>query len=408
MCAFSLQKSARQFKYTVAVICCVIATGSQLVRADSTNTVAMDLTWAERMAQTTMLDHPEAWKMRKSDGEYRWAYTQGLVLTAIETLYHKTQKRHYFDYIQAYADHYIDAEGNIATFKMDEFNIDSINAGKILFNLYSATKSKKYLNAMMLLRKQLDWHPRTSDGVFWHKLKYPWQIWLDGLYMAAPFYAQYETQLGDPHQLADVVRQFTVSEQKLRESNTGLLYHGWDESRIQQWADKDSGLSPSFWSRSLGWYAMALVDTLDYIPPDHPQRPTLINILKRLIDALIPYQHSSGLWYQVTDQIERSGNYPEASATAMFTYAIAKGVRKQYLPSDYRKYADRAFKGLTSKLMDVEVDGRLRLRQICRSAGLGGEPYRDGTFDYYIHTDIVTNDAHGVGAFILAAVEMEY
>ena len=365
--------------------------------------------WAERMALTVISDHPEAWKMRKSDGAYRWAYTQGLVLYGMERLYRKDGDERYYEYIKAYVDHYVDEDGVIRTFEIDQFNIDSINAGKLLFYLYERTKDKRYLKAIKSLRHQLDWHPRTTEGGFWHKRKYPWQMWLDGLYMGAPFYAQYEVTFGDIKQLDDVVKQFVLSESKTRDAKTGLLYHGWDESKIQRWADKDTGLSPSFWSRAMGWYMMALVDTLDYLPEAYSGRRSLIDILNRLTTALVKYQDTTGLWYQVTDQGDRKGNYLEASSSSMFVYAIAKGVRKGYLPGKYKVVAEKGFKGITKHLVDVDSKtGKMRLKQICRSAGLGGDPYRGGSFEYYVNTDIVVNDAHGTGAFILAAAEMGF
>jgi unsaturated rhamnogalacturonyl hydrolase len=400
---------------TTATVCASVffCTFGLIVWAQSNDAVAglstrtEKASWAERMALTVIEEHPEAWRMRKTDGRYRWAYTQGLVLFGMEKLYRETGDERYYHYIKAYVDHYVSSNGAIETFTIDEYNIDSINSGKLLFLLYEKSGDQRYLKALKTLRRQLDWHPRTTEGGFWHKLKYPWQIWLDGLYMAAPFYTQYEITFGNVERLDDVVKQFVLSESKTRDSKTGLLYHGWDESRVQRWANEDTGLSANFWSRSMGWYAMALVDTLDYFPNQRPDRQVLIDILKRLADALSRFQHASGLWHQVTDQPDRKGNYLEASASSMFVYSFAKAVRKGYLPADYKVVAEKGFQGLIDDLIKVNPeDGRLRLTQICRGAGLGGHPYRDGSFEYYVNTDIVTNDAHGTGAFILAAVEM--
>jgi unsaturated rhamnogalacturonyl hydrolase len=365
-----------------------------------------NLSWAERMSLTLIKAHPEAWSMRKSDGEYRWAYTQGLVLTGMERLYKKNGDERLYHYIKGYADYHVREDGTIPSVAIDEYNIDSVSPGKLLFFLYEKTRDPRYLKAIKFQRSQLDWHPRTTEGGFWHKLKYPWQMWLDGLYMGEPFYAQYETTYGDPAKLTDVVNQFVLSESKTRDPKTGLLYHGWDESRVQRWANPETGLSPHFWSRALGWYAMALVDTLDFFPQDHPQRQTLIDIYTRLIDALLPYQHKSGLWYQVTIHGKREGNYLEASSSSMFAYAIAKGVRMGYLPEKYRAVADKTYDGLIRELVKVDKDGNVLLRSICRSAGLGGKPYRDGSYEYYISEPRDTNDAHGTGAFIIASVEL--
>jgi len=362
---------------------------------------------AELLAGQHMKRFPEPWIMRKSDGAYAWSYTHGLVLLGIERLFDQTGNAAYADYIQAYADHFIGADGTIGTFAMTEFNIDSILAGRILFLLYRRTGDERYRLAMGSLRQQLDWQPRTHSGGFWHKLKYPWQIWLDGLYMAQPFYAQYESTLGhDPAAFDDIVSQFVVIEQKTRDAETGLLYHAWDESALQPWADPATGRSPGFWSRAMGWYAMALVDTLEYLPEGHEGRARLTGILTRLVDALIPFQDKTGLWYQVPDQGAREGNWLEASGSAMFVYAIAKGVRLGLLDAAYANTAKKGFAGLLEHIVSTDADGTVHVNDVCRSAGLGGVPYRDGSYDYYVSTDRVSDDAHGIGAFLLAASEL--
>lgn len=366
-----------------------------------------DSSTALRLANQHMERFPDPWLMRKSDGEYRWSYTHGLVLLGIEQLFRQTGDDAYSDYVQTYADHFIDDEGNIDTFSITEFNIDSINAGRMLFFLFERTKDPRYKLAMDQLREQLAWQPRTHTGGFWHKLKYPWQIWLDGLYMGQPFFANYEKLFGnDPAVYDDIVSQFVVIEQKTRDPNTGLLYHGWDESALQSWADPVTGLSPGFWSRAMGWYAMALVDTLEHLPEGHDGHEKLVGILSRLIDALIPFQHESGLWYQVPDKGASEGNWLEASGSSMFTYAIAKGVRLGVLGGDYAVFAKQGYAGLLGQIISTDEDGTIHVNDVCRSAGLGGTPYRDGSYEYYVSTDRVRDDAHGIGAFLLAAAEM--
>lgn len=361
----------------------------------------------ELLASQHMERFPDPWLMRKSDGEYAWSYTHGLVLLGMEQMFRQSGDETYARYIQAYADHFIDTDGNINTFRVTEFNIDSINAGKMLFFLFERTGDERYRLAMDKLRKQLEWHPRTHSNGFWHKRKYPWQIWLDGLYMAQPFYGQFEKLYGnDPGVFDDIVNQFVVIELKTRDAKTGLLYHGWDESALQAWADPDTGLSPGFWSRAMGWYAMAIVDTLEHLPEGYEGRSTLSEILTRLVDALRPYQHDSGLWYQVPDQGNREGNWLEASGSAMFTYSIAKGVRLGLLEGEYMSIATKGYNGLLNQIISMDADGMIHVNDICRSAGLGGVPYRDGSYEYYISTDRVSDDAHGIGSFLLAASEM--
>ncbi len=364
------------------------------------------LKWSERMALTLMKHHPEAYQIDDKT-EPKWDYVHGLVLTSFEALYKKTNDQAYFDYIKNYADATIDSLGTIPSYKFENFNIDMIEAGNVLFYLYDKTKEEKYLIAMQLLRKQLEEHPRTSEGGFWHKKIYPSQMWLDGLYMGSPFYTKYTVIFENGRNLDDVAKQFELIQKHARDEKTGLLYHGWDESKAMDWANKETGTSPNFWSRSLGWYAMALVDVLDYFPKDHPKQSELVSYLNQLATALTNQQHESGLWYQVTDMGDREGNYLEATGSAMFAYALAKGVNKCYLPKEYMQVANNAFDGLTRELVKVSDEGDVIITQACAVAGLGGNPYRDGSFDYYINERKKDNDPKATGPFILAALELD-
>lgn len=337
-----------------------------------------------------------------------WSYTYGLVLLGFQRLYQETGNEAYLNYAKTWVDSLIDENGNIKDYVIYEFNIDDINAGKLLFMFYEQTQDPRYLKAMQQLRQQLDWQPRTREGGFWHKRIYPWQMWLDGLYMGSAYLAQYAHTFGeDSAVFDDIALQFTLIESKTRDEKTGLLFHGWDESRLQQWADQETGLSQQFWSRAMGWYAMALVDTLEVMPADHGKRQQLLDIFKQLMNALKPWQQASGIWLQVTDQVGREGNYEEASGTAMFAYAIAKGVRLGYLTKDWTSIAQKAFDGLTEELIITDSDtGQVHLTNICGSAGLGGNPYRSGSFEYYVNEAKVTDDAHGIGPYILAGIEL--
>ena len=261
---------------------------------------------------------------------------------------------------------------------------------------------------MKLLRKQISEQPRTTDGGFWHKKRYPNQMWLDGLYMGEPFYAQYTTTFENGKQLNDVAKQFELIQKHAIDSKTGLLYHAWDESKLMAWANKENGKSPNFWSRSIGWYAMALVDALDYFPKNHPKRKVLIGYLNSLAAALDKAKDEKfGLWYQVTDQGNREGNYLESSGSSMFIYALAKGVNKGYLPAKYKEIANNSFKSLTSQLIITKEDGEITITQACAVAGLGGNPYRDGSYSYYVNERKKDNDPKATGPFILAALELD-
>ena len=368
-------------------------------------TISDSLKWSERMALSEMKRYPEAWQIDDTE-KPKWDYVHGLVLTGFEQLYEETGDKKYYDYIKGYADTLIDSTGTIDTYKFENYNIDMINAGKLLFALYEDTKDEKYLKAMQLLRKQIEEQPRTNAGGFWHKKIYPNQMWLDGLYMGTPFYAHYTVKFEDGKNMDDIAKQFEVIQKYALDEKTGLLYHGWDESKEQKWADKTTGTSPNFWSRSLGWYSMALVDVLDYFPKEHPKHQELVIYLNNLAEAVVKVQHESGLWYQVPDMGDREGNYLEASGTAMFAYSLAKGVNKGYLPEKFREPANKAFDGMTRDLIIVDEDGEITITQACAVAGLGGDPYRDGSYEYYVNERKKDNDPKATGPFILAALEL--
>lgn len=363
-------------------------------------------TAAEQVASTVMDSLQEAWA--KPDARRRWSYEQGVFLKGLEGLWMNTADGRYFRFMQELMDHFVKDDGTIQTYQISEYNIDNINNGKILLLLYQVTGQDKYRQAAALLREQLKTHPRTSEGGFWHKQIYPAQMWLDGLYMGEPFYAEYAALFHEDAAFDDIARQFVLMETHSRDAKTGLLYHGWDESRKQRWADPVTGRSPNFWGRAMGWYAMALVDTLDYFPENHPQRKTLIDILGRLAGGVAKYQDAkSGLWYQVVDKPTGKGNYFEASASCMFAYALAKGVRQGYLPASYMKVADNAYQGILNQFVKADAAGRMNLEGTVGVAGLGGNPYRDGSYDYYLSEKVVTNDLKGVGAFLMASNEVE-
>lgn len=370
-------------------------------------TISSDLPWSERMAQSIMLRNPEAW-MTDFREEPRWTYTNGLVLSAILKVGEASGKDKYVDYAKSYADTLISATGEIRDYHFHDFNIDNVNPGKLVFSLYKITGDERYKVVLNTLRRQLQWQPRTTEGGFWHKLIYPWQMWLDGLYMGSPFYAEYGQYFNEPTAFDDVARQFILMEKNARDPQTGLLYHGWDESHSQRWANPETGQSPCFWGRAMGWYLMALTDALAFFPEDHPKRAELEAILLRSAEAVAKYQDpQTGLWYQVLNQGDRAGNYLEATASSMFVYAFCKGTAAGYLPQSFQAKAEKGYQGILDNLLEVTPTGEVHLNQCCAVAGLGGKPYRDGTYEYYINEQVRSNDAKGTGPFILASLEFE-
>lgn len=366
--------------------------------------------WSQRMVATMMIVNKDSVAYAKEGKGAHWDYEMGLLLKAIEQVWYRTGDARYFNYIQKVMDQNITADGTIRTFKMEDYNIDNVTPGRALLTLYqqSLPNKEKYKKAADLLRKQLSQQPRTKEGGFWHKKRYPNQMWLDGLYMGEPFYAEYSAVFNEPQNFDDIVNQFVWMERNARDEKTGLLYHAWDESREQKWADPKTGKSPNFWSRAIGWYGLALVDVLDYMPQNHPRRGELITILNRLAPAIVKFQDpKSGAWYQVTDRMGDKGNYLEASGSCMFVYTLAKGVRMGYLPASMMQYAKKGYDGVLKNFISTDEAGLIHLEKTVLVGGLGGTPYRDGSYEYYLSEKIRQDDLKGVGPFIMASVEME-
>ena len=366
----------------------------------------LDKLWSVRMAKSEMARYPLAWQYEGKTP--RWGYHQGVVFKALLDMWQYTEDPQYYNYAHLYADSVINKDGTIKTYSMESYNIDLVNAGKILFPIYAQTKEAKYSVAIQTLRNQMRKQPRTSEGGFWHKKRYPNQMWLDGLYMGAPFLAQYARDFEENALFDDVVNQLVLIAKHTYDPRTGLYYHAWDESREQKWANKETGQSPNFWGRSIGWYAMALVDVLDYLPDDHPGRKEIVKIIQQMAVGIVEYQEDrSGVWYQVVDQGGRKGNYEESSASSMFVYFLYKAVRHGYLPESYRAAADKGYAGLLKTFIREDADGHISLTKSCAVAGLGGDPYRDGSYEYYVGEPVRDNDPKGVGPFIWASIEHE-
>ncbi len=355
--------------------------------------------WSVWMADSVLSKFPQL--------RNRWAYDYGVVCKGMEKVYELTGDRRYFDYIESNMNYFLLDDGSIRYYDLQAYNLDYINNGKSLLYLYKRTKNKRYEQAVHLLKKQLDEHPRTTEGGFWHKKVYQNQMWLDGLYMAQPFYAEYINQFAEEKNYGDVIKQFQLINKHLRDSDSHLLYHGWDEKRECFWADKETGRSANFWGRSVGWYACALVDTLDYLDDD-TDRNVLIGMIIDLAEALVKVQsQKNGVWYQVLDKENCYGNYPEASCSCMFTYFILKSVRKGYISNNYFENAKKAYYGIIREFIEVDENALLNLKGTVYVSGLGGDKLRDGSYDYYISEPKQVNNLLGIGAFLMASSEME-
>lgn len=374
-----------------------------------TPTVAQEIRWSEWMANSVMSRQPDTLKVPHKKYA-QWNYEQGLVLKALEKVWINNRDPHLLAYIKKNSDYFIDETGNIRTYKKEDFNLDNIAPGKILLTLYNQDfpDKAKYRLAAERLWEQLLEQPKTKEGGYWHKKIYPWQIWLDGLFMAEPFAAEYASLFNHPEHFEQIALQFELVEKYMVDHQTGLIYHGYDESKSQKWANTETGLSPHFWGRAIGWYAMALVDVLDYFPENHPGRSTLIAGLNRLAPVIEAYQDTkTGLWYQIIDMAGREGNYLEASVSCMFVYALAKGIRRAYIPDRFKGTALKGYEGILQEFVKKEVDDTISLTGTVTVGGLGGNPYRDGSYEYYLSEPVKTNDLKGTGAFILASTEIE-
>ncbi|MDR2474996.1 MAG: glycoside hydrolase family 88 protein [Bacteroidales bacterium] len=358
-----------------------------------------------RMADSEMKRNPESWMLDFSE-KPKWNYCHGLVLLAIQKTFDKTGDRKYYDYVKSYVDTMLMNNGlEISTYRVDNYNIDHINPGRILYPLLKETNDSVYKNALELLRSQMLTHPRTSEGGFWHKQIYPCQMWLDGIYMASPFLTEYGKTFNEPALFDEVAHQITLIAQKTYSPKTGLYYHGWDEKREQSWADPETGLSPNFWSRSIGWYCMALVDVLEFLPETHPKRPEIIKILQNLAAALDKYRDpKTGMWYQVTDKIDADGNYLESTGSIMFIYAWIKGSQNGWLDRSFLEKGKAAYEQFVKQFVVNDPDGTVSILKCCSVAGLGGKGNRNGSFEYYISEPVRDNDPKATGPFIMTSL----
>ncbi|MCR4033690.1 MULTISPECIES: glycoside hydrolase family 105 protein [Flavobacterium] len=341
----------------------------------------------------------------------KWNYTNGLVALANQKLYDYTKNQKYWDYGLSYAEQLIDKDGNIqGGYEIDKYSLDLINSGKILFDIYKKTNDSRYKIAMDVLHKQLEGHPRNSDGGYWHKKSYPWQMWLDGVYMADPFSAQYGQVFNNPKAIDDAILQAELIQKHTFDAKTGLNFHGYDEKRVQFWANKTTGTSSHIWGRAQGWYCMALVDILDFVPENHPKRKDLIKIVQKVFDAVLKAQDSkTGVWWQVMDQPGRKGNYLESTCSTMFVYSFTKAYNKGYVGKKFLKSAQKGFNGIQKEFIKDNTDGTISITKCCAVAGLGGKnpEDRNGSFEYYISEPIREDDAKAVGPYILAGIELQ-
>jgi len=360
--------------------------------------------WSVRMAETVMSQADSL--IRYVDGRPKWAYDVAFLGMAIDRL--GTVDPKYSRYMEDWVNYFVRDDGSVIDYRLEEYNLDRIFPGRNLLTVYRRNPQDKYKIALDNFIEQLKTHPKTNSGGYWHKKIYPWQMWLDGIFMGSTYMVQYASEFDKPEWYDVAANQAIMIYEKTLDPASGLLRHAWDESREQRWCDPETGQSLYPWSRAMGWYTLALLDMLDYLPADHPQRDRLITILQLTCEALLKVRdQETGIWYQVLNHGGREGNYLEGSGSAMFTYVFAKGARLGYLDAKYRQVAEKSFEGIINELVTVDENGMVTIKDICGGCGLGGNPYRDGSYEYYINEKRFDNDTKGVAPFILAAIELD-
>jgi unsaturated rhamnogalacturonyl hydrolase len=351
------------------------------------------LQWAEKACAALM----KKFAPEQLPPEGRWHYHQGVFLLGMERCWKETNQAGYFEYIKEWVDRFIQPDGSISDYNSDE--LDDIQPGILLFDLWEQTGDERYRKALQTL---VSWFPSwklNAEGGFWHKTRYPNQMWLDSMYMAGPLGIRYGRVFGESAFYDLLVRQALLMEEHLKDPKTGLFYHGWDQSKQAPWADPETGCAPEFWGRALGWYPAALLDMLEYLPETHPEHRRLQGIVSATLAAIVKYQDpASGLWYQVLDKGDRPDNWLETSCSCLFAYSIAKAVRMGYLQEEYLQYAWKAYRGVIERL-SFDAAGEVVISDICVGTGIGD-------YAHYIARPRSENDLHGTGAFILMCVEM--
>ncbi|HXM34161.1 MAG TPA: glycoside hydrolase family 88 protein [Pyrinomonadaceae bacterium] len=354
--------------------------------------------WSKAMVESTMKRFPTAQDLGS------WGYAKSLYLYGSYLVWRRTGDKRYLQYLRDWVDSHIDGEGNF--FNADKegkrteikfTNLDSMYPGNLVLVVYQETKEAKYKIAADKIRKRFDTYKRTSDGGFWHaeSKSREWQLWADGVWMALPFLIHYGQLFGDStYANAEVTKQMLIYYKHLNDQETGLLWHAYDESGSQNWADPKTHHSGFHWGRAFGWYAMTLIELLEILPKNQPQRAELIAIINQLAKAFEKYQDpQTRLWYQIVDKGGTTGNWLETSSSSMYTYMMWMGVKRGYLPKNYETVALKGYQGVLSKLT-MGADGLTRLVDVCEGTNVAD-------LAYYFGRKRPENDFHGLGAFLI-------
>jgi unsaturated rhamnogalacturonyl hydrolase len=356
--------------------------------------------WSIRIANSIHAQFPDPAKL----GGFN--YTQGMIADALVAIAHRTGRTAEFDYVQRWLDRFVQPDGTIdpQAYPPKLYSLDRVRPGPALLWTFDRTKDEKYLKAAKVLATQLDEQPRTSDGGYWHRSTYPNQMWLDGIYMADVFSVQFAERTNQPKYFDDAVHQITTIYRHVHDPKTGLFYHGWDETKTRPWANKETGASPEFWGRSIGWYGMAMADILDWLPADHPGRKEVLPIFQAYCASIVKYQdRDTAMWWQIIDKPTAQKNYVETSCSLMFAYALTRGVQRGWLPPEYLEPARRATRGILNREVDLLPNDCMAIRGTVIVGTLGGN---GGFYDTYVNDRVVTNDQKSLGAFMYLSMAL--
>lgn len=323
-------------------------------------------------------------------------YHQGVFLSGVFQTYEECGEERYFQYVKDWVDSCVDENGEIHTF--DKGQLDDIQPGILLYPLWERTGDVRYKKALDTLLPVIKDFPRTQEGGFWHKQWHPGEMWLDGLYMAGPVSAEYAARFDQPEYLLLAAKQALLMQEKTRDEKTGLWYHAWDSGRNTDWADSQTGRSPEFWGRSIGWVPVAVLDEMDFMPEGFAYEEELRELVRRLLEAVCRYQSEEGRWYQVVDKGGQEGNWLETSCSCLFVAAICKAVRKGILPESCLEQARKGYEAVIRSLAWEGDD--LLVGDVCVGTGVGN--YR-----HYCERPTCVNDLHGVGAFLIMCAQVQ-
>jgi unsaturated rhamnogalacturonyl hydrolase len=367
-------------------------------------------------ARTTARDEVYAWPIRIATSVRAlfpraadlggWNYTEGMIADALFRIAERTGRGDDQAYVRGYLDRFVSADGSIdpTAYPFELYSLDRIRPATSLLWVYDKTKDERYLEAARRVAMQLDKQPRTSEGGYWHRSTYPNQMWLDGIYMADVFSVQFGTKTGQPRYFDEAIKQIALIYRHTHDPKTGLCYHGWDETKSRPWANKDTGTSPEFWGRAIGWYVMAMADVMDQLPRGHEGHKVVLPIFQSLCRSLAAFQdRETGMWFQIVDKPTAPGNYVETSATLMFAYAMARGAERGWLGPEFLDHASRATRGVLNREVDLLPGNRMDIRGTVQVGSLGGN---GGFYDYYVHVPVVTNDQKSIGAFMFLSLAL--